>query len=347
MKNKYKIGSVKQFIDIQGLNEDELVERKQFNYDIQVLPEESRTIIATISTPDVDADGDIIIPKGADLSRFIKNPVIHADHSYLVEDVVGKATEIAITNNAIVTKIVFAETRKAEDTWQLVKNGFVKANSIGFIAKTILTKGTKKFNDYIKEQKMVVSDACKRIVSEFLLIESSIVSVPCNPSALNQAISSKSITLSDETKKKLGVEINPNGSESIDTEQVIEVDNSNEIVVDNTATIVLHDIESNIDSASEVELHDINNTDLLFKATDNVLVGNDGVVDGALEWKVDGVVGVTSFEDICYPTKYLKVIKPVVHVVPKEPAEKYVKVIRAGGPDIQKIARLKKLGKII
>lgn len=203
MKDKFQVSSLSQFIDMTGLKGDEVVTRKQFISDIKVLEGEERTIVAKISTSGVDADKDVIYCKGCDCERFSKNPVVHINHSHKVEDVVAKATEIAISDSSIMAKIVFATTQRAEDCWQLIKGGFVRANSIGFIIKTAYRKGEKEFDMFIKNKGMVVSDTCSRIITEFELIENSIVSIPCNPLALIQAVSSKGITLSDKTITEL------------------------------------------------------------------------------------------------------------------------------------------------
>jgi len=229
MKSSYKVGSVKQFIDISGLNEEDEVIRKQFNSDITLLPEEEKTIVSKISAAVVDADGDYLDASGCDLKRFMSNPVIHKNHSYKVEDVVGKALEISADSTGITAKIKFADTAAANDVWSLVKGKFVRANSIGFITRQALVKGTEAFTNYVKEKAIKVDDACRRIITKFELIESSICSIPCNPDALNVAISAKSIELSEKTIKELDLpkpSIVPEKVEEVktitDTEKVID-----------------------------------------------------------------------------------------------------------------------------
>jgi len=205
MKDKFPINNIKQFIDTEGYKGDEIIERKYYSETkINIKEDEERTVICYISTDAVDADGDIIYPYGADFTRFQKNPVIHVDHSYKTEDVVGKGLEWKVDDHGILCKIQFADcTQKAKDTWELIKNGFVKTHSIGFIAKEILIKGSKEFSNFIVEKKLEVNDRCRRIIKAFELIESSIVSIPSNAEALNIAISSKSINISEELQKEL------------------------------------------------------------------------------------------------------------------------------------------------
>ena len=136
----------------------------------------------------------------------MSNPIIHINHSYKVEDVVGKATELAINEKGITAKIKFAETPRAEDCWSLLKGGFVRANSIGFIIKEAYHRGTEEFTNYITEQKLKIDDNARRLITKWELLENSIVSLPCNPMALMQAVSAKSINLSDKTIKELDLD---------------------------------------------------------------------------------------------------------------------------------------------
>ena len=206
MKNKFKVSGISQFIDMDGLKGDEIVERKQMSMDLvpmDISEDDEKTVIARISSILVDADGDIIIPEGCDFKRYSKNPVILVDHDYKVENVVGNAIDLAVRNNGLYAKIKFADTDKANDVWKLVKGGFLKANSIGFIIKSCLLKGTKEFKEYVNTHKSLINENLQRIITEYELIESSIVAVPSNENALMTAISLKSIELSDKTIKEL------------------------------------------------------------------------------------------------------------------------------------------------
>ena len=209
-KKKFNSESLRPFIDMDGLKGDEVVERKQYVSEIKVMEDEEMTVVAKISTTAIDADGDIVDPSGAILTRFLKNPVIHADHSYKVEDVIGKATELSVTQDGITAKIKFANvTQRARDCWELVKAGYVRANSIGFIVLKGVIRGTKEFDEYVKGVSYKVDAGCNRIITSFELLESSVVSIPANPLALMQAISAKSINLSPETITALDLKIIP------------------------------------------------------------------------------------------------------------------------------------------
>ena len=341
-KKKFNSESLRPFIDMAGLKGDEVVERKQYVSEIKVMPDEEMTVIAKISTTAVDADGDVVDPAGCILTRFLKNPVIHADHSYKIEDVIGKATEIAVTKDGITAKIQFANvTQRARDAWELVKAGYVKANSIGFIALSGVIRGTKEFDEYVKGVSYKVGADCNRIITGFELLESSIVSIPANPLALMQAISSKSINLSKETITALDLKIIP----VIDTPVVSEPLNApvKEVIPPVTAKKVcpMPGDEGDCDECYNEECPGY----ALYLASRNKTV-ND-IVEPADVVKAVEPVTVT-------PVATVEPVKPepIVEPVKSEPVkpETHWTVLREGPLDIQaelELQRAKQLGRIV
>ena len=201
-KDKIQISSLKPYMDVEGLNVDSEVLRKRFSSKISISPDEDKTCVALISTIDEDADGDVIIPTGADLKRFTKNPVIMYAHNYSGKPI-AKAVALSVNEDGIHCKMKFADTEEANDVWSLIKGGFLNANSIGFIILEGCRRGTEEWNAFLKENKMKVADTVQRIITKFELLESSIVPIPCNSEALMVAVSNKSITLSPKTLKEL------------------------------------------------------------------------------------------------------------------------------------------------
>jgi hypothetical protein len=108
-----------------------------------------------------------------------------------------------VNKDGIEMKMEIAQTDMAEECWQLLKGGFLRACSVGFIARKYVVKGTKEFAEFVKEKGLSVGDKCERIITEATLLENSLCAIPCNPSALITAISAKSINLSPKTIKEL------------------------------------------------------------------------------------------------------------------------------------------------
>lgn len=96
----------------------------------------------------------------------MKSPVVLIDHSYKIEDIVGKTVSLAIVGNQLIAKWIWADTEDAILAKQLYDGGFLKTSSIGFIPKQ------RQENN-------------RRIITNWELLEWSLVAVPCNPNALS------------------------------------------------------------------------------------------------------------------------------------------------------------------
>lgn len=179
------------------------IKRKRYNGEIALLKDEDRTFLAKITTIDTDRDNEVIDPKGIDIESYMQNPVVLWDHQHS-DAPIGKIVQIEKTSKEVFAKIKMASTQKAEEVWQLIKGGFIKACSIGFIATDHLERGTQKFIEKARELGADM-ERTVRIITECELIENSMVSLACNRAALITAISDKSISLSDEMIKTLNV----------------------------------------------------------------------------------------------------------------------------------------------
>lgn len=135
------------------------------NIKIKGVDEETSTLEAVFSTEDEDRHGDIV-RQNWDLKQFKKNPVILNSHNYWsATDVIGKAEKIGVKGGQLEGKIKFAveENPIAKIIFDLYKNGFLNAFSVGFIPKEFSDKG-----EILKSE----------------LLEISAVSVPANAYAL-------------------------------------------------------------------------------------------------------------------------------------------------------------------
>jgi HK97 family phage prohead protease len=162
--------------------------------------EEERSVIAVISTGSIDRDNEVLVPKGMDAENFRKNPVIPWSHNTF-QPPIGKALWLKQGRKRITAKIKFATTKLAEEVWQLFKGGFLKAFSVGFIPK----EGHRPTPDDIKANPALAE--ARFIFTKWELTEFSPVTVPANAEALALAVKNKSITISDELKECLHVEV--------------------------------------------------------------------------------------------------------------------------------------------
>lgn len=134
---------------------------------------DGRTADFTLSTDCVDRGGDIVNQDGWKLANYKKNPVILWGHDQRIPPI-GRALSVGKRDGALVAKIEFATAEQhpfAETVFQLVKGGFVNAGSVGFIPIKYNWNEDRYGFDFIEQE----------------LIEYSIVGVPMNPEALQQA----------------------------------------------------------------------------------------------------------------------------------------------------------------
>lgn len=141
---------------------------------IKSIDEANRTIDFIISTAGLDRDGDTIDPKGWDLKQYRKNPVVLWAHDQ-GSPPIGKGVNVRVnSDNELVSSTKFAEYDFADMVFNLYKDGFMNATSVGFMPKDfeIVETEARPWGYDFKEQE---------------LLEYSAVPVPSNPEAIMQA----------------------------------------------------------------------------------------------------------------------------------------------------------------
>lgn len=98
---------------------------------IKAINKDAREILHLITNARVDRVGDIVRPKGADVSDYIKNPVVMANHDYKIENVIGRAVSIEVTDDGIYARTQFRDTPLAKEAFALAAEG-LGGWSIGF-----------------------------------------------------------------------------------------------------------------------------------------------------------------------------------------------------------------------
>ncbi len=186
---------------------------KQFIATDVIVDTDERTVTATITTSAVDRFGEVVVSGGANLDNFTKNPVVlwvHNSH----ELPVGRALWLRKTKNKIVAKIQFATKEVnefADQVFQMYKEKFLKAFSIGFIPDFDEMRAPKP-EDIKKNPEWA---AARRIYFKWELLEFSAVPVPANPEALAKAVKAHELNASPELLKQLGYEVEDDGEEEI------------------------------------------------------------------------------------------------------------------------------------
>lgn len=185
----------KKALEERGLKENEVeVYRKGISPEDTKINKGERSTVDYITTKVVDRDGDIVVPKGAVLDHYRKNPVVLFAHNYS-QLPIGKSLWIKADEKGLIAKTQYAKHQKAEEVYQYRKDGFPMAKSIGFIPLSVIHR--EDFADADLKSMDLTEDDIKgadRIYPEWLMLEYSDVPVPSNPEALQLAISKGIIT---------------------------------------------------------------------------------------------------------------------------------------------------------
>ncbi|MBI5401848.1 MAG: HK97 family phage prohead protease [Ignavibacteriae bacterium] len=146
-----------------------IITEKSFN-------DKDMTITHYISTVTPDRFGDIVNPFGMDADNFRKNPIVLFGHSHNARtNIIGKNILLAPDDFGVKAMTKFADTSAGKDIYNLNKEGYLNAWSIGFIPKK-----TKIQNTTVNNQ-----PGTYNIIDEWELLEYSSVAIPANPDALN------------------------------------------------------------------------------------------------------------------------------------------------------------------
>lgn len=91
-------------------------------------------VIAT--SDNVDRDWDILTLDGWEIENYLKNPVILANHTYSIENIIWKATAIYQEGNNIIVEWVFSKTNPVGQLANSLYNEWMlKTVSVWFIPK--------------------------------------------------------------------------------------------------------------------------------------------------------------------------------------------------------------------
>lgn len=169
---------------------------------IKINEEEEKVVVGSASTRDMDRDNEIVLPQGINTDQYLKNPVLLWNHNWSGMPI-GSTIDLKKTKKGLITKSKLADTSLANDIWTLVKGGHLRTYSIGFIPTKIYHKSHNGFGEYVEKLRQEWEldkkelDGLNSIILKSILLENSMVSIPANPNALVQAISSKSIELDE------------------------------------------------------------------------------------------------------------------------------------------------------
>ena len=161
---------------------------------------DTRTVKHYVSCPTVDSDGDVLLPRGADISRFRLTGTVFDVHSYRSKDVVARNLSLKMQDDGVIAETRFSPrppTLSADLEWWpdtllwLYSIGDIKGWSVGF---TILDARNPTKQDHAK-----YGEDVRRVITRWQVLEYSVAPLPANGDALTlsaQGILSKSLATS-------------------------------------------------------------------------------------------------------------------------------------------------------
>ncbi len=167
-----------------------------------------RAVEGYVSTRDVDRDKEVLDPAGVVLDAYKQNPVVLWAHDYS-QPPIAKAEWIRADEYGVKSRRVYAETERGEEVWQLIKGGFLRTTSVGFLPLKRVWKGEPEWSGVVERLKTkwgtdLDKAGAEVITTKWAMLEYSDVPVPANPYALNTAVG-KGLVISEELKRALGV----------------------------------------------------------------------------------------------------------------------------------------------
>ena len=143
---------------------------------------ENSEFVFTISTNNIDRCNDIMIPSGALLDNYKRNPVVLSQHrSY--EYPFGRTTDIQVTPTGLVATAKFHDyTDEAKLIIKLLNGGYLNAASIGFAPLEWIDR-TPAEGELIHP----TDDMQVREYTKWDLYEWSVVTIPANGYAVRPA----------------------------------------------------------------------------------------------------------------------------------------------------------------
>lgn len=165
-------------------------------------PDAGVDVVCFMSTDSVDADTEVVLPGGADFSRFDKNPVLMLCHGYGQPGCyyplpVGKVLWTKRRPHGVMAGIQFADvTDMARDVKALFATGMLRSFSIGFISLEASLMTREEAASRPDWQAAYDRTGGKVLVHrKWMLIELSVAPVPSNPDALVTAYKAKGLSV--------------------------------------------------------------------------------------------------------------------------------------------------------
>ena len=255
--------------------------KRVFTGEIKGIDEKERSVTAYISTKGRDRMDEVLEPAGVRTDKYLKNPIVLFAHDYQSPPI-GKALWLKTNTKGIISKVQFANTEFANEIFNLYKDGFMKAFSVGFIPEEWEDGDGKK--------------SPSRTYKKWELLEYSAVPVPANGDALTLAMQ-KGVLKNETLKEMFGLkkdEEPPEEEEPEEEDEGEEQKTLDELLAENEVFKGIIAEQENAIKALNLELYKVyllNHKEIIAEVSDDELARKVGeVVNGVIrqmQGKVD------------------------------------------------------------
>lgn len=149
---------------------------------------DGRTLEFVATTDDIDSDMEVVVPSGADPSKFQRNGNVFVNHQYRVEDIVGKLRSLTPfsrmgANTGWKMAVYMVRGNEIADGILAIAEAGGIGASIGFMARDRGRPTADEVKKYTQGSMVPES-----IVRKWEWFETSIVGIPCNINCQTQAM---------------------------------------------------------------------------------------------------------------------------------------------------------------
>lgn len=186
------------FAKDEGINEvDTLDVKRQGTSATPTLEKGERAEITYVTSRRFDRDAEVVVPEGGIVTQFKRAPQVLWGHNYGLPPI-GHDEWLEKDEFGWKAKTIYVETRDpslANVVWDTIAHGSLKTSSMGFIPLQSVAPGHKDWDRVVrrltsqwKEFDEKIAAQVRRIITKWLLLEHSKVSVPANIDAATIAV---------------------------------------------------------------------------------------------------------------------------------------------------------------
>lgn len=179
--------------------------RRSISVTPRILNEEQGTVEFVASDASIDSYNEIIRAEGWRFSRFSKNAPFVDSHDYSsIEKLLGQVIDWRIEKGQLIETVKYARQPGTVGEWafKMVRDGFLKAVSVGFVPLRMVDKWNNRPDELaaaLADLKLAPEDAARirAVYLEQEQIELSQCVIGANPNALARAYKAGSLTEQD------------------------------------------------------------------------------------------------------------------------------------------------------